>query len=364
MQETVREFLESEGGTELARRQIEGDEDVVDELWSKLAEMDYTALTVPLEYDGFGDGMLYLALFLEEAGRFAMPGPVPETLGFTVPLLAELGTEAQKEEYLPAIADGNLRTSFALYDDVTESLPAAIQLDATPTDDGYRLNGHKQLVPFAKLVDRVVVAARTQESPGYGGITLFFVDPQRAEIEATRALDETRPLYELDFDAVEVDEATKLGSLHDGGDALSRGVDRLNVAMSAMLVGAADRAVDLSVEHGNTREQFGQPVGRFQAVKHRIADMWMDMQGGRSLVYYAGWALDNDAPDTPRAISAATSFCTERCTDIFGKGILNHGGTGFTWDHDGHIYLKQAQSWENLLGSPEAHRERVADAWL
>lgn len=364
MKETVREFLEEEGGIELARRQLDGEDGVVDEVWDQLTETEYTALTVPFDYGGLGDGMLYLALFLEEAGRFALPGPIAETLGFAVPLIDELGSVEQKETYFPAIADGDQRFSIALYEDNNEELPNGIQLSAEETDDGYSLSGTKSLVPYAEDVDSIVVAARTQEATGYRGITLFIVDPSEAAVTELEGLDWTRPVYELEFDEVTVDESAQLGPLNGGGGALERGIDRLNVSISAMLIGAADRAVDLSVEHGNEREQFGQPVGRFQAVKHRTVDMWMDMQAGRSLMYYAAWAVANNAPDAPRAVSAAKSFTTEQCTDIFGNDILNHGGMGFTWDHDGHIYLKQAKAWENYLGTPEAHRERIADSRL
>jgi alkylation response protein AidB-like acyl-CoA dehydrogenase len=306
---------------------------------------------------------LYLSLFFEEAGRVALPGPMPETFAFTTPLIAELGTEEQKERYLSAIADGELRASVALYDDSTETLPEAIQLDATQLEDGYRLNGTKTLVPNVDAVDRVVVAARTQETTGYDGITLFFIDPDLAKVEQLDTLDKTRPLYELTFDDVKVTDA-RLGPANAGGSALQRGLDRLNVALCAMLVGGADEAVSRSVEYGKTREQFGQPIGKFQAVKHRIADMWVDMEAARSLTYYAAWTLANDENDAPRAVSAATSYCTEKCSRLFEDDIFNHGATGYTWDHDGHIFLKQSKTCENLLMTPTEHRERIADIRL
>jgi alkylation response protein AidB-like acyl-CoA dehydrogenase len=364
MKETVGEFLEDEGGIELARRRMDGDEAVVDELWGELAKMDYTALTVPIEYGGLGDGMVYLALFLEEFGRFAAPGPVPETLGFAAPLIDELGTDAQKDAYLSSIADGETRVGVALHDETTETPPETVTMEAEVTDGGYVLDGTKALVPYADDVDSLVVATRTRDEPGYGGISLFLVETAEAETTPLETLDQTRPLYEVEFDGVEVGEEALLGPLHGGGDALRRGVDRLNVCMSATLVGGGDEAVDRSVEHGNEREQYGHPVGRFQAVKHRITDMWMNTQGARSLVYYAAWALENDAADAPRAVASAASFTTEECAEIFGDDIKNHGGMGFTWENDAHIFLKQARTWETFLGSPEEHRERIAEARL
>ncbi|THE64012.1 acyl-CoA dehydrogenase [Salinadaptatus halalkaliphilus] len=369
VQETARDFIESEGGIELARRQLEG-ENVVDDLWNELADLDYTAITVPLEYGGFGEGMVYLTALLEVTGRYALPGPLPETAAIAVPLLTELGTEDQQSTYLPAIADGDCRMSVAVYDDETESLPHAIQMRAEPTgsdsESAFRLDGTKTLVPYGDDVDAVILAARTRNSQGYDGISLFVVDTDQDGVETQRldSLDWTRPMYELTVDDLEVGDKALLGPVHAGGSALQTAVDRFTVAGTAMLTGAADRAVDLSVEHGTEREQYGHPVGRFQAVKHRIADMWIDMQSARSLVYYAAWALDNDEPDATRAAAATKVYAADRLHRVFSDDIWNHGGMGFTWDHDGHIYLKQAKSWRNFLGSPESNRERLISARL
>ncbi|WP_049889491.1 acyl-CoA dehydrogenase family protein [Natronolimnohabitans innermongolicus] len=369
VQETAREFIESEGGIDLARRQIDG-ENVVDDLWNELADLDYTAITVPLEYDGFGEGMVYLAALLEVAGRYALPGPLPETAAVAVPLIRDLGTEDQRSRFLPSVADGDLRMSVAVYDDETEPLPGGIRMGAERRgDEGtteFRLEGTKTLVPYAAETDVVIVAARTREGQGYDGVSLFAVETDHDAVEATRmdSLDWARPMYELSIDGLTVGEDALLGPLHGGGSALVTAMDRFSVAGTAMLVGAADRAVELSVEYGTEREQYGQPIGRFQAVKHRTADMWVDMQSARSLVYYAAWALDEDEPDAARAAAATKAFAADRLHRVFGDDIWNHGGMGFTWDHDAHIYLKQAKSWRNFLGSPEANRDRLIDARL
>ncbi|SEH18170.1 hypothetical protein SAMN04487967_3709 [Natronorubrum sediminis] len=369
VQETARDFIESEGGIELARRQLEGDDIVVDELWNELADLDYTAITVPLAHDGFGEGMVYLSALLEVAGRYALPGPLPETAAIAAPLLAELGSETQRSTYLPAIADGDCRMSVAVYDDETESLPGAIRMQADRVDDDdtrYRLHGTKTLVPYGDTVDAVVVAARTRHNNDYDGISLFVVETDHEALETRRldGLDWTRPMCELSFDELTVGEEALLGPAHGGGTALVDALDRFHVAACAMLVGAADRAVERSVEHGNEREQYGHPIGRFQAVKHRTADMWIDMQSARSLVYYAAWAIDNDEPEASRAAASTKAYAADRLHRVFGDDIWNHGGTGFTWEHDGHIYLKQAKSWRNFLGSPDACRERLLEARL
>jgi acyl-CoA dehydrogenase len=359
MRETLREFLQSKDGTDFARRLMDGDGSVVDELWTDLAEMDYTTVTVPVEHGGFGEGATYFSLVAEEAGRVAMPAPYPETLAFCVPLLVEAGTDAQRDRLLPAVADGDRKLSFALYDTGDRELPADVELVAEPDGDAYRLDGTKALVPYGGLVDELVVAARTPGSSGEDGIDLFLVDAADVETEHRESLDQTRPMYDVTLDGLTLEAERRLEPSRDGWSAVRAAIDRYTVARCAMLVGAMERAVDLSVDQGNTREQFGGPIGRFQAVKHRIADMWLAMRTSRSLVYYAAWALASDEPDAPRAVAEANAYCTEQAVQVFGDDVQNQGATGFTWDHDTHLYLKQAKAWENYLESPTAARERV-----
>lgn len=361
MQETARDFFESEDVLELARRQMDGD-DVVGDVWPALAEMDYTALTVPVDAGGLGEDVLYLAHLLEEAGRVALPAPFPETMAFAVPLVAELGSKVQRERILPSVSNGERTLSFALYEDGDEPIPRDVQLTAEATDDGYRLDGQKTLVPFGDVVDDVIVAARTNAGTGYEGLSLFVVDPRAADVDGLDTLDRTRQMTTLTFDDVKVGEDALLGDWNRAGSSLRAAIDRYTVASCAMLVGAADRTVDMSVDHATEREQFGQPIGAFQAVKHRIADMWMDAEAARSLTYYAAWALANEDPGARRAVSEAKVFCAEELPGVFGDDILNHGGMGFTWEHDGHLYLKQAKSWQTFLGTPTDHLDRIVDA--
>lgn len=364
MQETADEFLQGNGGMDIARGVMDGDateaQGLLADLWGDLGSMDYTALTVPFEYDGLGDGMVSLASLLEVLGRYAMPGPYPETMAFGVPLLDELGTADQKDAVLPRVASGDIALSYALYEETEGSLPAGIGMNAVATDDGYVLSGTKTLVPYAEFVDQVLVATRTQEAPDYGGVSLFLIDTDECSVRKLGSLDRTRPVYEVEFADVTVSETALVGPLHGGGDALQRAIDRFITAACMMQVGAADRAVELSVDHGNERMQYGHPVGMYQAVKHRIVDMWMDVEQARGLAYYAAWAIETNDPSAPRAVSAAKAFCGERCRRIFTDDIKNHGGMGFTWDHDSHIYLKQAKAWETLFGDPATHLDRVA----
>jgi alkylation response protein AidB-like acyl-CoA dehydrogenase len=366
IQKTARDYIESEGGIDLARRQMEGEESVIDDLWDDIADLDFTGISVPLEYGGFGEGMEYLSALLEVTGRYALPGPLPETAAFAVPMISELGTDEQCERHLSAIATGEQKFSFAIYDERDEQLPEAITLDVEQVEDGFRLSGTKTLVPYGGEVDHIVVAGRSQDSDGYAGISLFVVNLHDYPVETSRldSLDRTRPMYNVEFDGLVVEEDSLLGDRHDGGDALISAMDRYAIAASASLVGAAERAVELSTEHGKERKQYGQPVGKYQAVKHRIANMWMDMQNARSLLYYAAWANDEDKPDSSRAVSTLKVYAADRLHRVFGDDMWNHGGMGFTWDHDGHIYLKQAKAWRNFPRAPEHHSDRLIEERL
>ena len=363
IQQTTREFLEDNGGIELARRKMNGDddEDVVDEIWEGLRELDFPSVNIPQQYGGLGQGMLYLACVLEELGRYATPCPFPETSAFGVPILANLGTEQQKEQYFNAIAEQGVKISFAIYDDENESVPAAISLQPTSTENGYRLSGTKKLVPYADEVDILIVPTRTKEGSGYNGITLFLVDTENVKSTKKASFDRTRPLYEVEFNNIKLEDSHILGTKHQAGNALSDAIDRYNVGISAWLAGGAGRAVDMSVKHLNEREQYGQPIGRYQAPKHRTVEMWTDKEHMVTLAYYAAWAIENDTPEAPRAAAMAKAYTATCGPHIFQRDIWNQGGKGFTWDHDGHIYFKQSKSWQNFLGSPDEQLDRIAD---
>jgi len=362
MRSTVREAFDTRGGIEFARRQLAGDDTAVDDVWEILTSLDLPAMAVPTTHGGLGERLDVLGLLLEEVGRFAPPGPIPETVAFGIPLITSHGTREQRERLLPRIADGDLRLTMALYDETQMVVPDEVSTVARPLEGGVRLSGSKSLVPYGQYADQAIVAVRTATGGDAQPLSLVLVDLSKVSVTSLDSLDRTRPMARLNLDGHEVPEADVFGSVTaDNTRALERAVDRFSVATCSMLVGAADRTVDRSVDYGNSRKQYGHPIGRFQAVKHRMVDMWADVEKARELVRYATWALATDDDDADRAVAAAASFCGRRCPRIFGDDIKNHGGQGFTWDHDTHIYLKQAKSWANFLGGPHAHRDRVID---
>jgi alkylation response protein AidB-like acyl-CoA dehydrogenase len=360
IQDTTIDFLESTGGINLARRRMAGETGIVAELWDELARLDYPAMMVPTEYGGLGEDQTYATAVLEAMGRYAMPGPFPETAVLAVSLLRDLGTAAQLRRYFPPVADGDLRFSVAIYD-ANEPIPRTIRMEGRSDDGDLHLSGEKLAVPYAAAVDRILVAVRSPQSSGYDGISICVVDPSADGVIVTecRSLDRTRPVSTLTFDDVVIADSAVLGARWDAGDALKRAVDRFSVGICGMLIGGGREAVDRSTEHATKREQYGHPIGRFQAVKHRIVDMHVDVEAARSLTYYAAWALATDDPDARRAVAATKTYAADRLHRVFGDDIWNHGGLGFTWDHDAHIFLKQAKAWRNFLDSPERARERL-----
>jgi len=360
MKTAVAERIEAEGGMSLGRRLIDGQDGVVDDVWSSLADGDFPAVTISAAYGGLDDTQVSFGAVVECLGRYAVPAPYAETVAFVAPLVERLGSEAQCERFLGGIAEDGMRASFALHDDPAAELPESIRLEGVRDGDAVVLNGTKPLVPYGGSVDEVIVAARMKAAAEWNDIALLLVDATAVDTTRLDSLDGTRPMYRLSFDDVSVPPKRQLGSPANNGTALRAAIDRYRLAGCFELVGAAERAVDRSVEQGTERRQYGYPVGMYQAVKHRIAEMYRDVKQARQLSYYAAWALDQNDPDAKRAVSAATAFVTARCRRVFEDDIKNHGGWGFTWDDHGHVYLKRAKAWEVFAGSIETHRDRVA----
>jgi alkylation response protein AidB-like acyl-CoA dehydrogenase len=360
IRQTTEELLESKGGVELARKQMRSGE-VVDDLWDELTKLDYPAIMIPQEYGGLGEGMSYAITALESMGYYAMPGPFPETAVMCVSLLCNLGSPEQKRSYLRPVVSGDSRFSFAISDQ-NESIPRAIQMEGRVQPTGeITLSGKKRVVTHAEDVDRIFVASRTGAGTGLDGISICIVDPSDTSVSLTQrqALDRTRPLYTMQIDDLTVKSENVLGPPHQAGDALRQAIDRFTVAICAMLVGGGRAAVERSTTHSQNREQYGHPIGRFQAVKHRIVNMFVDVRAAQSLTYHAALAIENQTEDAPQTVAACKAYTADRLHRVFGDDIWNHGGLGFTWDHDSHIFLKQAKSWRNFLGSPESSRERL-----
>ncbi len=362
LRRSARDFLVKECSSKVVRRLMEAPNPYDPSLWKKVADLGWTALGIPERYGGVGS-FLDLIVVLEEAGRALLPGPFFATMGLAVPALIEAGTEAQKKEALGAIASGTARGTMAFTEPSGRWDASGVDLAAKPVGGGWRLDGVKLFVPDADAADYTVVAGRTR-GEGEDGITLFLVKgrPKGMAVTQLKTMDMTRRWCEVRFDGVELDADALMGTPHKGWAPLKRSLEWATAALCAEMIGGAQKVLEASTEYAKTRHQFGKPIGIYQAVSHKLADMLVLSESGRSATYYAAWAVDADAPDRSLAASMAKAYVSDAYRKVAGDGIQVHGGIGFTWEHDMHLYFKRAKASEVTLGDATYHRELVAQA--
>jgi len=362
LRRSARDFLAKECSSKVVRKLMESSDTYDEGLWKKVAGLGWTALGIPEEYGGVGT-FLDLVVVLEEAGRALMPGPFFATMGLAVPAIIEAGTEAQKQEALGAIAQGSARATLAFTEPSGRWDAGSVTLTAKPSGGGWQLDGVKQFVPDAQAADFIVVAARTR-GEGEDGISLFLVKgrPKGMTITPLKTLDQTRRWNEVRFDGIKLDADSLMGAGDKAWPHLKRALEWATAALCAEMVGGTQKVLETSTEYAKTRHQFGKPIGIYQAVSHKLADMLVLSESGRSATYYAAWAVDADAPDRSLAASMAKAYVSDAYRKVAGDGIQVHGGIGFTWEHDMHLYFKRAKSSEVTLGDATYHRELVAQS--
>jgi alkylation response protein AidB-like acyl-CoA dehydrogenase len=362
LRRSTRDFLAKECSSKVVRKLMESADPYDKALWQKVAGLGWTALGIPEEYGGVGT-FLDLTVVLEEAGRALLPGPFFSTMGLAVPALIEAGTEAQKKEVLGAIADGSARATLALTEPSGKWDAGSVMLTAKPSGGAWQLDGVKLFVPDAEAADYMVVAARTR-GEGEDGISLFLIKgrPHGMTVTPLKTLDMTRRWSEVRFDSVKLDADSLMGTAGKAWPQLKRALEWATAALCAEMIGGAQKVLETSTEYAKTRHQFGKPIGIYQAVSHKLADMLVLSESGRSATYYAAWAVDADAPDRSLAASMAKAYVSDAYRKVAGDGIQVHGGIGFTWEHDMHLYFKRAKSSEVTLGDATYHRELVAQS--
>jgi len=276
--------------------------------------------------------------------------------------ILEAGGEAQKKEWLPKIAAGDRRVALAWMEPSAQLGPAGVTLTAVEKGGGYTLSGTKLFVHDAHIADALVVAARTRPGAGADGVSLFLLPKGTRGLEVTLlpTMDQTRKLCEVSLSDVSVGADALLGAAGAGWAPLSRVLDRATVALCAEMCGGAQKVLDMTVEYAKIRQAFGRPIGSYQGVKHRAADMLVDVENSKSITYYAAWALDEGAAEAPLAVSMAKAYVSDAYRRVAAAGIQLHGGIGFTWEHDLHLYFKRAKGSEFTFGDATHHRERVA----
>jgi alkylation response protein AidB-like acyl-CoA dehydrogenase len=362
LRSTARKFFENECGSDTVRRLMETPEGISPDLWTKLAEQGWLGLVYPEAYDGMGLGLVDLVVLMEEMGRAVVPGPYFSAVLLGGLAILEAGGEAQKKEWLPKIAAGDRRVALAWMEPSAQLGPAGVTLTAVEKGGGYTLSGTKLFVHDAHIADALVVAARTRPGAGADGVSLFLLPKGTRGLEVTLlpTMDQTRKLCEVSLSDVSVGADALLGAAGAGWAPLSRVLDRATVALCAEMCGGAQKVLDMTVEYAKIRQAFGRPIGSYQGVKHRAADMLVDVENSKSITYYAAWALDEGAAEAPLAVSMAKAYVSDAYRRVAAAGIQLHGGIGFTWEHDLHLYFKRAKGSEFTFGDATHHRERVA----
>ncbi|MFZ0087801.1 MAG: acyl-CoA dehydrogenase family protein [Candidatus Acidiferrales bacterium] len=343
LQDSARKFFAGECPSAEMRR-LMGTETAYDAaLWSKLTDQGYTGIIYPEIYGGVGLGKVELMLLMEEAGRALLPGPFFSTVVLAGAVLDAVGMPAHKSKYLAAICRGETRATVAIPEAGGSWHPEDVQMSAS----GGKLTGEKCFVPDAAVADFIIVVARNG---------VFIVDPKArgVKISPMSGMDLTRKLYAIEFSGAPAEE---IGGATAG---LTRALDIATAALAAELVGGMQRTLDLTLEYAKTRKQFGKPIGMFQAVQHQCADMYLETESARSAVYYAGWALEENSPDAATAVSIAKMYASDAARTVGNRGIQIHGGMGFTWENDIHLYYRRAKASETAFGDATFHRERIA----
>jgi len=363
LRDSARRFLESECDTQFVRRRVAESAAVTDEFWQKLAEQGWLGIIYPEENGGSGLELVDLVVLMEETGRVVMPGPFFSMVLLGGTTIAEAGSQAQRQEWLPRIAAGSAKAALAWTEPNLRWDAAGIALPAHETSGGFTLSGTKLFVGDAHLADVLVTAARTRDgSTMEDGVSLFLVPKDTPGLTVTLlpTIDETRKLCEVGFDNVALPAGALLGELHQGWAPLSRVVARATVALAAEMCGGAQRVLDMTVAYAKIRIAFGKPIGSYQGVKHQAADMLVALENAKSLTYYAAWALDQKLEEAPLAVSMAKAAASDMARKVAGTGIQLHGGIGMTWEHDLQLYFKRAKASEVAFGDATWHRERVA----
>jgi alkylation response protein AidB-like acyl-CoA dehydrogenase len=355
LRKTVRSFLENKSSEEAVREQMETDNGFDPAVWSQMGEqMGLQGLSIPEEFGGSGYGFVELGIVLEEMGRALLCAPFFSTAVLAANTLLQSGDDAAKQKYLPAIASGETIATLAYVEPSGKWDESGITMEATKADGGYTLSGTKSFVLDGHTAGLILVAAKTG-----AGTSLFAVDGDASGLTRTNlsTMDQTRKQAKLDFDNT---PAELIGEEGKGWNTLETVLDLAAVALAAEQVGGAQKVLEMAVDYAKVRVQFGRPIGSFQAIKHKCADMLLEVESAKSAAYYGMWCASEMNDELPSTASLAKAYCSEAYFHAAAENIQIHGGIGFTWEHPAHLYFKRAKSSELLFGDPTYHREQLA----
>jgi alkylation response protein AidB-like acyl-CoA dehydrogenase len=354
---TARQFLEQRLGMEKVRELMMSDEGFDPVIWKEMADLGWTGLAIAEENGGSGLSPVEMGVLLEEMGRLVTPGPFFASAVVATTTIQELATPAQEADLLPGLASGETIATLAIFEEARNWSAHSPATTAIHGGEGWVLEGAKRAVVGGSEADLFLVTAATED-----GVAVFVVDAQSdgVQIAEERVLDPTRRQARVDLDSVTVDDSSRLGE-GDAASGLGRVLSVTTTALAAEQVGGAQRCMEMSVEYAKSRYQFGRPIGSYQAIKHRCANMLMKVEHARSSAHYAARVTD-DPDELAIAAPLAGSVASEAYVWVAGENIQVHGGIGFTWEHDAHIYLKRAKASSLLFGDPRHHRDLMGRA--
>lgn len=371
IQETADRFLAEVSDSSAVRTAMSSVAGYDATTWTRIAEeMGWPALHIPEEYGGLGLGFVELSILLEQMGRYLLCAPFYATACLATPALLLSSNEALKQRWLPTIAAGSCSATLAFAGDQgwgADDITASVQ----PLADGYRLSGHYPQVIDGCQATLLIIAARTPASTGEAGISLFALPRETPGVHCTAlaTLDQTRRLARVELQDVQLDAGQLLGSFGQCGALLSEVLQLACIGLAAEQTGGAQAALDMTLAYTAERQQFGRSIASFQAIKHRCADMMLQLECARSAAYYAACVAqerldpEGDAQVRSELLAAAATakiHASEAFMQCAADSIQLHGGVGFTWEYAPHLYFKRARASEQLLGSPALHRERLA----
>lgn len=342
LRDSAREFFAGECPPATVRRLIETNTGHDAALWSQLAAQGYTGIIFDEAHGGVGLGVIELVLLMEEAGRVLLPGPLFSTVALAGAVIDCCGSDEQKRRLLPPICRGEACATLALLESSASWDPAAVRMRGS---SGH-ISGDKLFVTDAAVAQFIVVVA-------CDGVHVVHAASAGVRIEPMAGMDPTRRVYAVTFENASAEPLAH-------ADGLARGLGVATTAIVAEMVGGMQRTLDITVDYARTRKQFGKPIGAFQAVQHQCADMYLETESARSAAYYAAWALQEQAPDAASAVAIAKLYASDAARAVGNRGIQVHGGMGFTWESDLHLYYRRAKASETMLGDATFHRERLA----
>jgi alkylation response protein AidB-like acyl-CoA dehydrogenase len=359
LRQEARKFLDDHCPTEAVRKIAETEEGFSRELWAKIAELGWVGLTIPEEHGGAGLGWVDGVVLLEETGRSLFPSPLISTT-LAASAIREAGTVDQQKRWLPSLADGSSIGTLAIQEETDSLAPDAFRLRGKPEKDGFVLSGDKLFVPDLGAAERIIVLFRTGSGPEELSLAMLDRSARGVKISDLPCMDQTKRLGRLTLEGVRVDADTLLGLPGAAWPTVTRLLDLGACAVAAETIGAAEASLELTVQYAKERIQFDTLIGRFQGVKHPLAEMYTDVESFKSLVYYAAWALDEGLPEASLAVSRAKAYATEAFARIGIDSVQLHGAVGYTWEYDVQLYLKRSKWARPMFGDAEHHYDRVA----